>query len=163
MSTVKRIAALLFALALALSFIPVFASGEIDSGIRRVKDLSDVISGNDEEELHNKAVEAANKYSFDIFMATYGNALRGTMRDDEFLGSLYNDLGIGFGDSRDGIVEGLVEMYALSRTNHIFGSAGSTYSEMAAALGTKPFEVVRKDRNKPYESGLYLEEIKDKR
>lgn len=66
-------------------------------------------------------------------------------------------------DSRDGIVEGLVEMYALSRTNHIFGSAGSTYSEMAAALGTKPFEVVRKDRNKPYESGLYLEEIKDKR
>lgn len=130
MSTVKRIAALLFALALALSFIPVFASGEIDSGIRRVKDLSDVISGNDEEELHNKAVEAANKYSFDIFMATYGNALRGTMRDDEFLGSLYNDLGIGFGDSRDGIALGVnvddntLVLRTNGRGEYVFGQDG---------------------------------------
>lgn len=60
-------------------------------------------------------------------------------------------------ESQAGIIEGLVEMYALSRTTHIFGSAGSTYSEMAAALGQKPFDVVRKDTSKPYESGLYLE------
>ena len=64
-------------------------------------------------------------------------------------------------ESREGIVEGLVEMYALSRTNHIFGSAGSTYSEMAAALGSTPFEVVRKDKTKPYERGLYVENCVD--
>lgn len=59
-------------------------------------------------------------------------------------------------ESTAGIIEGLVEMYALSRTTRIYGSAGSTYSEMAAALGQKPFEVVRKNKSKAYESGLYL-------
>ena len=59
-------------------------------------------------------------------------------------------------ESTAGIIEGLVEMYALSRTNRIYGSAGSTYSEMAAAIGQKPFEVVRKDKSKAYEPGLYL-------
>lgn len=61
-------------------------------------------------------------------------------------------------ESTAGIIEGLVEMYALSRTNHIYGSAGSTFSEMAAAIGAKPFDVVRRDTSKPYESGLYLEQ-----
>ena len=60
-------------------------------------------------------------------------------------------------ESTAGIIEGLVEMYTLSRTNHIYGSAGSTFSEMAAAIGQKPFEVVRRDTGKPYESGLFLE------
>jgi len=59
-------------------------------------------------------------------------------------------------DSTAGIIEGLVEMFALSRTSHIYGSAGSTFSEMAAALGGKPFEVVRKDKSKPYQSGLWI-------
>ena len=58
-------------------------------------------------------------------------------------------------ESKDGIVEGLVEMYALSRTARILGSSGSTFSEMAAALGGKPLQVIVKDKSKPYESGLY--------
>ena len=65
-------------------------------------------------------------------------------------------------ESTAGIIEGLVEMYTLSRTNYIYGSAGSTFSEMAAAIGQKPFEVVRRDTSRPYESGLYLN-IRDKR
>ncbi len=58
-------------------------------------------------------------------------------------------------ESTEGIVEGLVEMYALSRTDIIYGSAGSTFSEMAAAIGNKPFEVVRRSNAGDYESGLW--------
>ncbi|MCR5820341.1 MAG: hypothetical protein K6F94_05275 [Bacteroidaceae bacterium] len=58
-------------------------------------------------------------------------------------------------ESTEGIVEGLIEMYALSRTSIIYGSAGSTYSEMAAAISGHPFEVVRRNTEAPYESGLW--------
>ena len=47
-------------------------------------------------------------------------------------------------ESTDGIQEGLVEMLALSYTSHIYGSAGSTFSEIAAKWGSKPYTVVRK-------------------
>ncbi len=38
-------------------------------------------------------------------------------------------------DTTDGIREALIEMYTLSRTAHIYGSAGSSFSTIAAYLG----------------------------
>ena len=48
-------------------------------------------------------------------------------------------------ESTDGIRDALVEMYALSRTCHIFGSAGSTFSPIAAALGDVPITILQRN------------------
>ena len=38
----------------------------------------------------------------------------------------------------DGIRGGLADMYTLARTQCIYGSAGSSFSEMASYIGGKP-------------------------
>ena len=48
-------------------------------------------------------------------------------------------------ESTDGIREALVEMLALSRTKHIYGSAGSTFSPIAACLGNVPITILQRD------------------
>ena len=46
-------------------------------------------------------------------------------------------------ESTDGIREALVEMLTLSHTQHIYGSAGSTFSPIAACLGNVPITILR--------------------
>lgn len=46
--------------------------------------------------------------------------------------------------SAEGIKEALAEMYALSRTSHILGSAFSTFSQAAAAIGGISCETIKK-------------------
>ena len=48
-------------------------------------------------------------------------------------------------ESVDGIREALVELFALSRTSHIYGSAGSTFSPIAACLGNVPITILQRD------------------
>ena len=47
-------------------------------------------------------------------------------------------------DSVEGIKDGVAEMYTLARTRRIYGSYGSSYSEMAAEIGRVPLVVVRR-------------------
>lgn len=46
-------------------------------------------------------------------------------------------------NNTQGIEDAVVEMYALSRVNHIFGSAGSSFSTIAASLGDAPITILR--------------------
>lgn len=48
-------------------------------------------------------------------------------------------------ESTDGIRDALVEMFTLSRTRHIYGSAGSTFSPIAACLGDVPITILQRD------------------
>ncbi len=48
-------------------------------------------------------------------------------------------------DNARGIREALVEMLTLSRTQHIYGSAGSTFSPIAACLGNTPITILQRD------------------
>lgn len=48
-------------------------------------------------------------------------------------------------ENTDGIREALVEMLTLSRTRHIYGSAGSTFSPIAACLGNVPITILQRD------------------
>ena len=45
-------------------------------------------------------------------------------------------------DSASGIQDAVVEMYTLARTCHIYGSSGSSFSEMAARLGHTPLTIL---------------------
>ena len=48
-------------------------------------------------------------------------------------------------NNAEGIREALVEMLALSRTSHIYGSAGSTFAPIAACLGDIPITILQRD------------------
>lgn len=48
-------------------------------------------------------------------------------------------------ESANGIREALVEMLTLSCTQHIYGSAGSTFSPIAACLGDVPITILQRD------------------
>jgi hypothetical protein len=45
-------------------------------------------------------------------------------------------------DTEKGIIDALVELYTLSKTKQIIGSAGSTYSTLAADIGKIPIEIL---------------------
>jgi len=49
-------------------------------------------------------------------------------------------------DSVDGIREGLADMWSLSRTQRIYGSAGSSFSVMAARVGGTPLEILERSK-----------------
>ena len=42
-----------------------------------------------------------------------------------------------------GIQEGVVDMYTLARTNKIYGSYGSSFSDMAAQINGRPLEILK--------------------
>ena len=48
-------------------------------------------------------------------------------------------------ESTNGIRDALVEMLTLSRTRHIYGSAGSTFSPIAACLGNVPITILQRN------------------
>ena len=48
-------------------------------------------------------------------------------------------------NSVSGIMDAVAQMYVLSMTNKIYGSYGSSYSEVAAALGGIPLIVLKND------------------
>lgn len=48
-------------------------------------------------------------------------------------------------ENTNGIRDALVEMVTLSRTRHIYGSAGSTFSPIAACLGNVPITILQRD------------------
>ena len=50
-------------------------------------------------------------------------------------------------DTTDGIQDALVEMYALSRTCHIYGSSGSSFSEIAARLKGTPLTILQRNNH----------------
>lgn len=48
-------------------------------------------------------------------------------------------------DSREGILQAVVELYTLAKTKKIIGSYWSSFSEIAAELGKIPLEVIKKE------------------
>ena len=44
-----------------------------------------------------------------------------------------------------GIKGGIIDMFALSKTNKIYGSFQSSFSELAAQIGNVPIEILQKD------------------
>lgn len=88
----------------------------------------------DEELLHNETLT--------IYLATDSEEVKAAFADrygdKVFYSSIRADR-----NSISGIREAVVEMYMLSMTDKIFGSCGSSYSEIAAALGGITLKVLK--------------------
>ena len=83
-----------------------------------------------------------------IYLATDDQATKQQMRQRYGTQRIITSTQPATRDNDKGIQDALVEMYTLSRTSKIYGSAESTFSEMAAKLGQIPLYVLRCDSNR---------------
>lgn len=82
--------------------------------------------------------------TFRIYLATDDEATKDALRSRYGSSVIMSDAEA-TRESADGIRDALAEMFALSRTRRIYGSAGSTFSPIAAALGNVPITIVQRD------------------
>lgn len=100
---------------------------------------------NSPDELFHKAVdkELLLHPSLSIYLATDSERVKSEFMD-KYGDRIYCSSSEADRNSVSGIQEAVSEMYILSRTIKIFGSCGSSFSEVAAALGDTPLMVLKK-------------------
>ena len=76
-----------------------------------------------------------------IFLATDDEATKAAMRE-RYGQRVITSPKAATRDNTEGIQEALAEMFALSRTAKIYGSANSTFSQIAACLGGIPIDIL---------------------
>lgn len=79
-----------------------------------------------------------------IFLATDSDGVKREMRD-MFGEKIITPCVSAQRGNTEGIRGAVAEMWTLSRTMHIYGSAGSSFSTMAASVGGKPVTILTKD------------------
>jgi uncharacterized membrane protein YgcG len=116
MKYIKRISALLFAVSMLLLCFPVFASFTVTAepdpteehpwrgDLRRMNDLSGILTQADSDELNEKACDLALKRRFDFVIILYTDEHKGSDEDARYINYIYNKNRLGYGESRDGIV-----------------------------------------------------------
>lgn len=77
-----------------------------------------------------------------VYIATDDEPTKAAMRQRYGEGRIITAPEAARRDSVSGIQDAVVEMYTLARTSHIYGSAGSSFSEMAARLGATPLSIL---------------------
>lgn len=78
-----------------------------------------------------------------IFVASDSQEVKQILSEKYPLNVFYNEVAADR-KSRNGMIDAAAEMLILSRTDAIFGSYWSSYSEMAALLGNTPLTICRK-------------------
>lgn len=78
-----------------------------------------------------------------IFLATDSEEVKAEMRS-EFGDRVITPADEADRSSVDGIRGGLADMYSLARTSRIYGSAGSSFSEIASAVGETELRVLKR-------------------
>lgn len=103
---------------------------------------------NSPDELFIKKVEEEIEAHADtkVYLATDSNQVKDTFRL-RFGNRIMTPMEEANRDSISGIRGGLVDMYTLAATNIIYGSAGSTFSLMAAKLGGTGLEILSTANN----------------
>lgn len=78
-----------------------------------------------------------------IYLATDSEEVKENLRDRYGERLIVTD-SVADRGSVQGIRDAIADMYTLSRTSKIYGSSGSSFSELAAQLGDVPLQIVRK-------------------
>jgi len=92
------------------------------------------------EKQMNKAMESNAKTKF--YIASDDSDVKHYLKEC-YIDNVILSNGIIERDTEAGIVQAVVELYALSRTSYIFGSYYSSFSVMAANLGSIPMETIQ--------------------
>lgn len=125
------------------AFAEGFSSHTIGVHIRRTDNKASILQS--PTELFVDAIDKEVEQNDDtvIFLATDSEAIKDEMR------SRYGRRLLTAGDEADrnsitGIKGGVVDMYTLARTNRIYGSFQSSFSELASQIGGNEVHVLRK-------------------
>ena len=125
------------------AFAEGFSSHTIGVHIRRTDNKASILQS--PTELFVDAIDKEVEQNDDtvIFLATDSEAIKDEMR------SRYGRRLLTAGDEADrnsitGIKGGVVDMYTLARTNRIYGSFQSSFSELASQIGGVEVHVLRK-------------------
>lgn len=118
-----------------------FSSHTIGLHIRRTDSQESI--DNSPTELFVKKVEEEVERHADtkVFLATDDEGVKQELTE-RFGQRVITPAGKATRNSVEGIRGGLADMYTLAATNRIYGSAGSSFSPMAASIGGRPLEVI---------------------
>lgn len=122
-----------------LALIP--AKRVIGVHIRRT-DNAESIAGSPMQ-LFFERIDAALDETADltIYLATDSEEVKREVTERYGAGRVFTPACAADRSSTAGIRDGLADMFTLARTAHIYGSAGSTFSTMAARLGNTPITI----------------------
>ncbi len=84
--------------------------------------------------------ELASHADLRIYLATDSEDVKAQMRE-RYGDRILTASAAADRDSIEGIADGIADMYTLARTNKIYGSSGSSFSELAAQLGDTPLTI----------------------
>ena len=90
--------------------------------------------------------EFSNNNNTKIFLATDDEYVKKTFKS-RFADKIITSMNLADRNSIIGIQDGLAELYTLARTSKIYGSAWSTFSEIAAKIGNIELEIILKNHS----------------
>ncbi len=118
-----------------------FTGYTIGMHIRRTDNVDSISKSPTELFIEKGRQELASHPDLTIFLATDSEAVKQQLR--EIFGShLVTSQQEASRDSIQGIREGLADLWTLSKTRQIYGSAGSSFSVMAARIGGCPLQIL---------------------
>jgi hypothetical protein len=120
-----------------------FSGYTIGMHIRRTDNIDSIRRSPLELFIEAARQELAEHTDLTIFLATDSEEVKTVMRS-EFAGRVVTSDHEASRDSVAGIREGLADMWTLSRTQRIYGSAGSSFSVMAARVGGVPLHILER-------------------
>ena len=114
-----------------------FSAHTIGMHIRRTDNMESIEKSPTQFFIDAGRKELESYADLKIFLATDSEDVKREMRE-EFGNRIITAGEEAFRGNVDGIRGGLADMYTLARTQCIYGSAGSSFSEMASYIGGKP-------------------------
>ena len=153
MKNIKKLAAVIFAAILLLSCLPVLASFSVTAApepteehpwrgdLRRMNDLSEILSESVSNELNEKACDLTLRRRFDFVIIMYTNTHKGTDEDLKYINFIYKKNQLGYGPDHDGIVlamntqEQTMLIEAFGRGALIFGDEALSSVALAVKQG----------------------------
>lgn len=118
-----------------------FSSHTIGLHIRRTDHVQAIANSPDQLFIEQVEKEIEQYADTKVFLATDNNQVKDTFRK-HFGNRIITPTEEARRDSINGIRGGLVDMYTLASTCQIYGSAGSTFSPMAARIGGCAIEIL---------------------
>jgi len=120
-----------------------FSNYTIGMHIRRTDNIDSIQQSPTELFVEAGRQEQAEHPDLTIFLATDSEEVKRLMHR-EFGDRIITSANKASRDSVQGIREGLADMWTLSRTNRIYGSAGSSFSVMASRVGGNHLHICQK-------------------
>ena len=121
-----------------------FTPHTIGLHIRRTDNQASIDASPDELFFDTVDLELAQHPDLHIYLATDDEPTKALFRQHYGSDRIQTAPSQATRDSVAGIREALIEMLLLARTNHVYGSAGSTFSEMAVKFSGTPLTILKK-------------------